>query len=350
MAIVIFGFLIGIHEFGHFITAKLFKMNVLEFAIGMGPAIFKKQGKSTLYSVRIFPLGGYCALEGEDGDLNEEGSFNSRPVWQRVIVLMSGSLMNLFAGMVILFILFSGIDSYVTTRIAGFASDFQYTGENMLMPGDRITKINGYNIYLNADIATFLEYDSGQPYDIEVERNGEKILIRNLPLEKQMYTYIGVDENGNEVEYQELRYGLIFEADDATFFGKIKLSILNAVDFARFVKVSIFSLFSGNTNVSELMGPVGIATEITTTAQQSMSTMWMFVALIAVNLAVMNLLPIPALDGGRILFLIIGQIVLVLRGKPLNAKYEQVLNGVFLFALLGLMVYVSFNDIVRLVR
>ena len=342
--------LIGLHEFGHFLAAKLCGMTVLEFSIGMGPALFKHQGKSTLYSLRLLPLGGYCALDGEDGDSEAEGAFCTKPAWQRVIVLVAGSLMNLLTGIVILMLLFIGSDGYISTELTGFAEGFPYQGETMLLPGDNIKKINGYNIFLYADVSTFLEHDAGKPYTIEVERNGERVILRDLPLEKQLYTYTSTDEEGNEVTTEEYRYGLMFSVKPASFGTRLKLALLNALDFARLVKVSFFDLFRGIASVSELSGPVGIASMITETAQTSMPNMWMLVALIAVNLAVMNLLPIPALDGGRILFLLVGEAVLLLTGKPLNSKYEGLLNAIFLGALLLLMVYVSYNDILRLIR
>jgi len=342
--------LIGVHEFGHFITAKLFKMNVIEFAIGMGPAIFKKQGKSTLYSLRIFPLGGYCALEGEDGDSDAEGAFSTKPAWQRAIVLFAGAFMNLVAGLVILFVLFSQSEAYVTREINSFADGFDCAGETMLMPGDEITKINGYSIFINSDISMFLDRDAGAPYDFEVIRDGKRISLDDVPLTRKMYTYVGIDEAGNEKEYTEYKYGINFSVAETRFADKIELAFLNALDFARLVKVSFFDLFKGNAHVNELTGPVGITSLITETAQTSMPNMWFLVALIAVNLAVMNLLPIPALDGGRILFLLIGELVYKITKKPLNSKFESILNTVFFAVLMAFMIYVSFNDIVRLIK
>ncbi len=342
--------LIGLHEFGHFLAAKLCKMTVLEFAIGMGPAIFKHQGKNTLYSLRLLPLGGYCALDGEDGDSVAEGAFCTKPAWQRIIVLVAGSFMNLLTGIVILMLLFVGSEGYVSTEITGFAEGFPYEGETMLLPGDNIKKINGYQIFLYEDVSIFLEHDAGKPYDIVVERDGVTVELKDLPLEKKLYTYTGVDGDGNEVVTQEYRYGLMFGVKPASFGARLKMALLNALDFARLVKVSFFDLFRGTASVSELSGPVGIASMITETAQTSMPNMWMLVALIAVNLAVMNLLPIPALDGGRILFLLVGEAVRAITGKPLNSKYEGLVNAIFLGALLLFMVYVSYNDILRLIH
>lgn len=362
LAIFVFGVLIFVHELGHFLAARIFKVRVLEFAIGMGPAIFKRQGKRTLYSVRALPIGGFCAMDGEDGEAAEkpmmtnapelgetDAPFYEKPLWQKIIILVAGAAMNFLIGLVVLLCLSARGDALVTTEIDYFMDGFPYQGEEMLMPGDKIEKINGYFIFTNADISTFLEHDKGEPYEIEVTRAGERLTV-TVPLERRTYEYKTLDENGNETTAQGSMYGLVFKSEPATIGGRLKNAWLNAIDFVRIVKVSLFDLFGGRASVSELSGPIGIGTMITQTAQQSMPTMWMLVAMIAVNLAVMNLLPLPALDGGRILFLIVGKIVFMIRKKPLNPRYETAINFAGLALLMILMVYVSFNDIMRLVK
>ena len=370
LAILAFGFLIFIHEFGHFITARIFGVRVLEFAIGMGPAIFKKRGKRTLYSLRLFPVGGFCALEGEDGESEDtadaealpeggdaekpapqddypppaegEEPFYVKTLWQKVIILAAGAFMNFLTGFLILLVLSSRGDILVTTQIDSFMEGFPCEGETMLLPGDDIERINGYWIFTNADISTFLEHEKGAPYTFTVERDGEQIDV-TVPLERR-------DENGNPVTVDREMYGLVFKSEEATFFTRIKLAWLNAIDFVRMVKVSLFDLFGGKATVNDLAGPVGISGMIVETAQTSLPSAWSLIAMIAVNLAVMNLLPIPAIDGGRIFFLIVGGVIKLIRGKPLNPKYESAIHFGGLVLLLGLMAYVAFNDILRLVR
>ncbi len=345
LAIFVFGLMIFVHEFGHFITARIFKVKVNEFAIGMGPALLKKQGKETLYSLRLLPIGGFCAMEGEDEDSDAEDAFGNQPAWQRCIILSAGAIMNFITGVIILLLIFMPVESYVAPIISNFSEGFSWEGEEMLLPGDEITKINGYNIFVYNDISVFLGHGSGEPYDFTVLRDGKKLEVKDLPLVAREYKTEVMTENGVEVK-NVLRYGIEFTNVKATFFSKIDLAFSHAIDFIRLIKVSIFDIFSGKADITELSGPVGITSALTKTAKTAMSGMWLLVALIAINLGAMNLLPLPALDGGRIFFLVIE----VIRGKPINPKYEGFIHFVGIVLLFSLMIYVSFNDIVRIIN
>ncbi|MGI6576753.1 MAG: M50 family metallopeptidase [Eubacteriales bacterium] len=344
LAIFVFGLQIFVHELGHFVTARIFRVTVNEFALGMGPAIIKKKVKQTQYSIRLLPIGGYCAMEGEDEESSAEGAFNRKPVWQRCIIISAGAIMNFISGFLIIVILMMPVTQYATPEIAAFDEGFPYRGEAMLMENDRILKINGYRIYTNQDVSLFLSHGIGKPYDILVERGGQKVLIRDLQLKQHEYMTEVQTESGTEV-VPMLRYGLKFKTRSAGFFDKLRLSWYNAINFVRLVKVSLFDLLSGKAKLSELSGPVGITSALTETAKTSMSGMWMFVALIAVNLSVLNLLPLPALDGGRIIFLLVE----LIRRKPINPKYEGYVHLVGLALFMVLMVYVAYNDILRLI-
>lgn len=336
--------MIFLHELGHFVAARIFHVKVNEFAIGMGPAIFKKQKGDTQYSLRILPFGGFCAMEGEDEESSDESAFGRKPVWQRMIILCSGAFMNFVSGLLILVILMLPVSQYTTTEIAGFSEGFPYSGENMLMENDRILKINGSSIYTFSDISMFLGLDSDKPYDILVRRDGEKLKIENLPLAPQEYMTEVETEEGTKV-VPIVRYGIEFKPKEAGLFDKLKLAWYNAIDFVRLVRISVVQLFSGDAGLSDLSGPIGITNMLTETAKTSMYNMWMFVSLIAINLAVLNLMPLPALDGGRLVFLLIEMI----RGKPINPKYEGVVHLIGLALFMFLMVYVGYNDIARLI-
>jgi len=337
--------MIFVHELGHFITARIFRVKVNEFALGMGPAIIKKTVGDTQYSLRLFPFGGFCAMEGEDEESTSNDSLGKKPAWQRCIIFLAGAVMNFITGFIILLLLFAPIRQYITNEISSFSEGFPYRGEGMLMEGDRILSIDGYKIYTYGDISLFLEREAGKPYDIVVERNGKKLLIEDLPLTQKEYMTEVQTEKGIETK-PVLRFGLEFGTKEARFGDKIRLAWYNAIDFVRMVKLSLFDIFSGRAGLSDLSGPVGITSALTETAKTSMQNMWMFVALIAVNLAVLNLLPLPALDGGRILFLLVE----LIRRKPINPKYEGMVHLVGLAMFLLLMLYVSFNDIMRLIR
>lgn len=343
LAIFVFGLMIFVHEFGHFISARIFGVTVNEFALGMGPAILKKKSRKTLYSIRLLPIGGFCAMEGEDEESSAEGALNRKPVWQRIIIISSGAIMNFVTGFVILTILMIPVNQYVTPEIDSFDEGFPYRGESMLMENDRFLKINGNRIYTNQDVSLFLARESGKPYDILVERNGKKVLIEDLDLRQKEYMTEVETESGTEV-VPMMRYGLRFKTRTAGLGDKLRLAWYNAINFVRLVKISLFDILSGRAKLSELSGPVGITSVLTETAKTSMSGMWMFAALIAVNLSVMNLLPLPALDGGRLIFLLVEMI----RRKPINPKYEGYVHFIGLALFMLLMIYVSYNDILRL--
>jgi regulator of sigma E protease len=214
----------------------------------------------------------------------------------------------------------------------------------MLLENDKILEINGSSIYLFSDISMFLGLDSNRPYDILVKRDGRELLLEEVPLKPQEYLTEIQTEQGTEV-VPIMRYGMEFKAKDAGFFDKLRLAWFNAIDFMRLVRISVVQLFSGEAALSDLSGPIGITSVLTETAKASMYSMWMFVSLIAINLAVLNLMPLPALDGGRLVFLLIEMI----RGKPVNPKYEGFVHLVGLAVFMLLMIYVGYNDIARLI-
>ena len=345
IAILLFGFLIAIHEFGHFITAKAFGVRVNEFAIGMGPALFSRQKGETLYALRVLPVGGYCAMEGEEDDSDDPRSFGKQAVWKKLIILSAGAAMNFLAGLALVLLLFSRAQAFTTPVLAGFMEGFPLEGEQGLLAGDRILSINGERIWLYSDVTLFLGRGSGEPYDLVVERNGEKVVLNDLPLELREYT-----ENGKTLT----RYGLYFVVEEATLGAKLKNSWYNALDFVRLVRLSLTDLLTGAAGVKDLTGPVGIVDTITEVGSQSetlaiaVENILYFGALIAVNLAVMNLLPLPALDGGRIFFLLINGLWYVLFRRRIDPKYESYVHVAGFVALLALMAVVTFNDLVRI--
>lgn len=345
IAVLLFGFLIAIHEFGHFITAKAFGVRVNEFAIGMGPAIFSRQKGETLYALRAFPVGGYCAMEGEDDDSDDPRAFGAQRTWKRLVILAAGAFMNFLAGLVLLLLLCSGEKSFAAPVISGFMDGFPLEGEQGLMAGDRIVSINGERIYLYNDVTLFLGRGCGEPYDIVVERNGQRVVLNDLPLEPREYTV-----NGQTVT----RYGLYFAVEDATVGAKLRNSWYNAIDFVRLVRISLTDLVTGNAGLKDMTGPVGIVDTITQVGSQSenlsaaLKNILYFGALIAVNLAVMNLLPLPALDGGRIFFLLINGVWMLVFRRRIDPKYESYVHVAGLVALLALMAVVTFNDFARI--
>ncbi len=344
-AILIFGFLIAIHELGHFIAAKSLGVRVNEFAIGMGPALLKKQGKETLYSLRLLPIGGFCAMEGEDGDSNDPSAFSSKSVWKRFIILVAGSGMNFIAGVLVVMIIFSQSVAFSTNTIAGFMDGFEAQGENGLMVGDKIVEVDGERISTLQDFSLFMSRSNGETVDLVVERDGQKIELKDFPLALKEYTVDG---------QKTMKYGLYFGVVEATFIEKLKYSLYNAEYFVKLVRIGLTDLIRGNLGVKDLNGPVGIVSTINEVGESSATTLdaviniAYFGAFIAINLAVMNMLPIPALDGGRIFFMLITSAIEKVTKKKVDPKYEGYIHAMGLVLLMGLMVVVMFNDILRI--
>ena len=347
-AILIFGFLIAIHELGHCVAAKLCGVQVNEYAIGMGPLLWQKQGKETLYSLRAFPIGGYCAMEGEDEDTGNERSFVRQKAWKKFVILVAGAFMNFLTGVVIIFILYAGAGAFLSDEIAGFADGFPLEGDNGLQVGDVFYKIDGYRTYLRGDASLFLSYHKGDTIDLTVIRDGEKIALDDFPMTRQEYA----GQDGETYTGFGLYVGI--HREDATFLNRIRYTWLNALDFVQLVRFSLIQLFTGGASVKDLTGPVGIVSAMTEmgeqseTAKDAIENILYFAALLAVNLAVMNLLPFPALDGGRVLFLLLDQISLALFHRTVPEKYQMAVNAVGMAALLTLMLFVTLHDVWKL--
>ncbi len=346
IAIVIFGLLIAIHELGHFLVAKACGVKVLEFSIGMGPQLWHKEGKETQYSLRLFPIGGFCAMEGEDGESDDPRAFGNTAGWKKFLVLIAGSASNFIAGMLLILCLFAASTGYVSTTLSGFVDGFPCQGETMLQAGDEIVSIDGSAVLLYSDISTLLNRGNGKTHDIVVRRDGEKITLNDLPLTPREY----------QVEGKKVTmYGLYFQSKEATFGSKLRLGLANSVDFVRMIWWSLEDLFTGAVGFSALSGPIGIVDAMGQMAEsadgvrQAVDNLLYFAAFLAINLAFMNLLPLPALDGGRVFFLILNGLAVLLFRRRIPAKYEGYVHFGGLVLLLGLMVVVAVQDVYRII-
>lgn len=344
LAIIFFGVLIAIHEFGHFSAAKLLGVKVNEFAIGMGPAIFKKQKGETLYSLRCLPIGGYCAMEGEDEDTGDPHSFTVQPGWKKLIILVAGSFMNFLLGFLIVLIIYSSAQGFYSPVISGFVDGCPYEGENALQVGDEIYSIDGHRIYFSSNVTAILSR-GGETHDIVVIRDGEKAELEDFVLTPVEYE-----------GYSSPMYGFSFAVEEATFWSTLKYSWYNTIDFVRTVWFALSDLVAGSIGVDELSGPVGIVSFINDVGQSAESTKMALSdiaylgALVAVNIAVMNMLPLPALDGGRVFFLVLNGLVQLVTRRRIPARYEGYVHAAGMVLLLGLSAFVMYNDIARLIK
>ncbi|MBE6948366.1 MAG: RIP metalloprotease RseP [Ruminococcaceae bacterium] len=345
LAILAFGILIATHELGHFMAAKACGVRVNEFAIGMGPAIFKKQGKETLYSLRILPVGGFCAMEGEDEKSEDPRAFSSQKAWKKLIILVAGVAMNFIFGFIIMLIIFSRFNYYAGTTIDSLADGFPL--EDQIMVGDTVYSIDGHRIYYADDFSTYMSRGNGETVDMVVVRDGEKVKLDNLPLTLREYV-----DNGET----QLRYGITFNVIEAKFKDKIAYSWYETHNSVRLVLMGLTDLVTGKLGVQDMGGVVQVVDVINEVGQQSETTsaaLWNIAYIcgfIAINLAVMNILPIPALDGGRVFFLLVTFVIEKITRKKVNPKYEGYIHAICLLLLLGLMVFVTYHDILRIIN
>ena len=339
-AILLFSILIFVHELGHFLAAKASGVQVNEFAIFMGPAIWKKQVGETLYSIRCIPIGGYCAMEGEDTDTDNPRSFQKAAWWKRLITLLAGSFMNFVAGVLIMIIVFLPAQQFIVPTIAEAEEGSALFDEGELQVGDTFLEVDGEKIYVQSDFSTILSLNPGDVHDLVIERNGQKVYLNDFNMEKTLFP----DE-------ESPRFGFSFAVEDATLGSKLVYAWKNVLNAGRVVRLSLQMLLSGEASVSDMTGPVGIVGQMSDMAEQSSTwvdallNMLYFGGFIAINLGIMNLLPIPALDGGRAVALLITTAIVKLTGKQINPKYEAYIHGAGMILLLIFMGLIMFKDI-----
>lgn len=341
VAVLVFGVLIAVHELGHFLAAKACGVRVNEFSIGMGPAIFKKQKGETLYSLRCLPFGGFCAMEGEDEASDDPRALENKGFWAKLVIFAAGAAMNFLTGLLIILCLYIGARAFTVPVINSFAEGCPL--QETLQAGDELTAIDGEKIYIFSDVSMLLNIRQSDRHDLTVLRNGEKLELTDVPMERQEYR----DQNGNAY----VGFGLNFTVKKATFGDRIAYSLANAADFVRMVRLSLQMLVTGQAGVKDISGPVGIVSVITDVGESSGSTaaavrnIAYLAAMIAVNLAVMNLLPLPALDGGKIFFLVINALCMLLIRRKIPQKFESYVHIAGFVLLMLLMVAVTFQDV-----
>lgn len=343
-AILIFSVLIFVHELGHFLAAKASGVQVNEFSMFMGPAIFKKKIGKTLYSIRCIPIGGYCAMEGEDEDSDSPNSFQKAAWWKRLIILLAGAAMNFVFGLLLFVIVFMPSKKLVMPVIAEFEPGCTLNAAGGLQVGDELLEIDGEKIYTYNNVSTILYLNEGDVHNLVVLRDGERVELNDFYMPKQEFS--------NPDGTTSMRYGFSFSIQDASFWDKLEYSWDVTIDSVRNVRLSLEMLLTGKASFKDVSGPVGIVDQMSTMAEASatktdalLNMLW-FGGFIAVNLAVMNLLPLPALDGGRSVCLILTTLIEKITKKKLDPKYEGYIHAAGMLLLLGLMAIIMFKDII----
>lgn len=345
LAIIAFGVLIAVHEGGHFLFARLFDVKVNEFALGMGPKILQRQGKETLFTWRLLPFGGFCAMEGEDEETGDPRAFTAKPPWQRAIILCAGAGANFLLGLILIGCIMPHMAVYEPV-ISDFMEGCPYESEAALQAGDRIVSIDGHRIFFSVNVGEYLARGGDDVHDIVLRRNGQRVVLKDFSMPKVAYT----QADGSTA----MKYGFYFASRSDGLWANLRYTWYEGLDFVRLIWRSLGDLFTGGIGLKDFSGPVGVVSYVNEVEQQAASpleawfTFFYIFALIAVNLAVVNMLPIPALDGGRVFLLLVTWGIESITRRKIDPKYEGFIHTVGLILLIGLSVYILFNDVWKL--
>ncbi len=377
VTVLLFLLMVSLHEFGHYIVARIFNFKILEYAIGFGPKLIKKEKNSILYTIRAIPLGGYCKFEGEDEASDDPRAFSNRPVWQRILVVAAGGVFNVILGFVVFALMMPSL-SPVATNVVEDTVKYSYLEDAGVKKGDEIIEINGKKISFYNDIALYTDkLEKDDKMNITIKRDGEKLNFNIMPTEQTViYNYLdsGVEcvvlVNRNEekefipygdtlkkqdnligTSQKQTRYliGVTVQNEDITFSNMWGYAFNNTRFVVRLVYSSLWDMITGKADMSQMSGPVGIVREVNNAVtQESYSLLHVLnlLALLTINLGVFNLLPFPALDGGRMFFMIVE----LIRRKPIPPEKEGTVHAIGMLLLLALVVFVSFNDIIKLIK
>lgn len=329
VAILVFILLIVIHELGHFFAAKSCKVKVNEFAVGFGPKIFGKRWGETYYRFNIIPLGGYCAMEGEDEQSSEPRAFCNAKAWKRFIIVVSGALCNILLGLILSAIILCSQSLLSTTTVAKFDENAK-SAQSGLQVGDKIIAVDSRRVFTVNDLSYTFTNVEGDKVDLTVKRDGKKVVLNDV-------TFNTAEENG--INYLQVDFFVL--GQEKTFGNVIVEAFKTTLSYARIVWMSLIDLITGKYGLSAVSGPVGLTQVLSESAQNGLLNLLPIMTLITINLGVFNLLPLPALDGGRLLFILFEMIF----GKKVPEKFEGWVHAAGFALLIGLMLLVTAKDI-----
>lgn len=345
IALLVFGLIVTVHEFGHFICAKLSGIKVLEFSVGMGPKLFQTKKGETKYSLRALPIGGYCAMQDEDNESDDPRGFRNAKLWKRALVLFAGPLMNFVLGFILLIGMVCSMTDVPTREVHGFYGKKDDSGakinysrsyETGLQFGDKFVEVDGIHIFSYLDLSYIFATTKTHTHDVVVERDGKKVELE-------------------DVEFRDLRdndhvdFFLVYESKNPLTVMKCSGGLF--MSMGHMVGMSLKQLATGKVEKEEVSGPVGVVSTISEATEKSESKkdalfqLFYMSALISINVGIFNLLPIPGLDGGRLLFCLIE----LVRRKPVKPEHEGYVHLAGMALLFGIMIFATYNDIVKLI-
>ncbi|HIR60082.1 MAG TPA: RIP metalloprotease RseP [Candidatus Faecivivens stercoravium] len=330
ITILIFAVIIFIHECGHFAAAKLCKVRVNEFALGMGPTLFHFGKGETRYALRLFPIGGFVSMEGEDGGSGDPRAFCNQKVWKRILIVCAGAFMNLVLGFIVVLLMTIPSDRLPSMTVAQFYENAS-TEATGLQAGDEILRVNGRSIWVDSDLIYTLSTDEDGVVDMVVRRDGEKVELSDVAFTTQDGTLV-ID--------------FTVQGVPANLPNVLSYSFRKTASIGRLVWIAVGQLITGQSSINELSGPIGTAQAIGQAASAGLSTVMYLFAFITINVGIFNILPLPALDGGRLIFLLF-ELITRRRIKPEHEAYVHFAGFVLLILLI---IFVSYHDIVNLIR
>ena len=341
LGVLLFNLIILAHEWGHYYTAKSFGVKVNEFALGMGPTLFKIKKGETIFSLRAFPIGGFCAMEGEDEESDDPGAFEKRKPWQKIIVVAAGAIMNLILGFVITLIILSQNSNFASNTISKF-TDNAMSQNYGLKVGDEILEVNNSHIYTYKDLAFEFTVDGDSEFDITVKRDGQIVDLKNVKFNAR--------PGQNNKQITEIDFYV--KPIEKNFLTLIQQSFLDTISTVKIVWSGLVGLITGRFPLRQMSGPIGIVSAMGEATSEGLKTsivaalnnLLALIAMITINLGVVNLLPFPALDGGRLVFLFFELIT----RKKVNPKYEGWIHAFGLALFIILTIFIFYSDIMRL--
>ena len=339
LAIVMLGIIVTVHEFGHYTVGRLCGIGIVEFSVGFGPRLLGWKRKGIQYSLRAIPLGGYCAFVGEDQRSDDPRAMNNQPVWKRFLTVLSGPLMNFVLAFVVCAAMLNAYFIAETYPIVDQVIADMPAVQAGLQPGDKILQVNGVELTddsagVSLRLTTMQSGDMTQPIDLVIERDGQTMsyAVTAAPV---------TDESGKATRYQ---IGIVFSSRTYSFFESLREAGSYMVETTGMMLNSLKNLIFKGEGLEDTAGTVGIIAVVAQQAREGMYMVLWLMYIISLNLGIMNLLPIPALDGGRLLFLIVEAI----RRKPIPPEKEGLVHGIGMVLLLGLFVVLTYHDIVKL--